>query len=66
MFIVPYISHDINTPPITVFILIEARRASAGMSPSEMVLISPEKTIIVIKTLLTPLYITSFHCCMTY
>ena len=42
-----------NCSPYTVFILIEARRASAGISPSDTVLISGVK-IIVIKTPLTP------------
>ena len=43
----------------TVFILIEARRASAGISPSETCLF-PEKTIIVIETPLTPYILQVF------
>ena len=50
---------------ITVFILIEARRASAGISPSETVLISGENNYCDRNTTY-PLYITSFHCYMTY
>ena len=49
----------------TVFILIEARRASAGISPSETVLIYGENNYCDRNTTY-PLYITSFHCCMTY
>ena len=49
----------------TVFILIEARCASAGISPSEMVLISGENNYCDRNTTY-PLYITSFHCYMTY
>ena len=37
-----------------MFILIETQGASAGISPSETVLIFPEKIIIVIETPLTP------------
>ena len=48
-----------------VFILIEARRASSGISPSEMVLISGENNFCDGNTTY-PLYITSFHCYMTY
>ena len=51
--------------PDTVFILIEARRASAGISPSETVLISGENNYRDRNTTY-PLYITSFHCYMTY
>ena len=50
---------------ITVFILIEARRASAGISPSEMVLISGENNYCDRNTTY-PLYFTSCHCYMTY
>ena len=49
----------------TVFIVIEAQRASAGISPSETVLISRENNYCDRNTTL-PLYITSCHCCMTY
>ena len=49
----------------TVFILIEARCASAGISPSEMVLISGENNYCDRNTTY-PLYIRSFHCYMTY
>ena len=48
-----------------VFILIEARCASAGISPSETVLISGENNYCDRNTTY-PLYITSFHCYMTY
>ena len=47
----------------TVFVLIEARRSSAGISPSETVLISRENNYC---DTTYPLYITSFHCYMTY
>ena len=43
----------------TVFILIEARRASAGISPSETVLISGENNY-VIETPLTPCILQVF------
>ena len=46
-------------------ILIEAWRASAGISPSEMVLISGENNYCDRNTT-DPLYITSFICYMTY
>ena len=49
----------------TVFILIVARRASAGISTSEMVLISGENNYCDRNTTY-PLYITSFQCYMTY
>ena len=49
----------------TVFVPIEARRASAGISPSETVLISRENYYCDINTTY-PLYITSFHCYVTY
>ena len=45
--------------PLTVFILIEARRASAGISPSETVLISGENNYCDRNTTY-PIYITSF------
>ena len=49
----------------TVFIPIEARRASAGISPSETVLISREINYCDRNTTY-PLYITGFHCHRTY
>ena len=49
----------------TMFILIEAQRASAGISPSETVLISRENNYCD-RNITYPLHITSFHCCMTY
>ena len=49
----------------TMFILIEARRASAGISPSETMLICGENNYCDRNTTY-PLYITSYHCYMTY
>ena len=49
----------------TIFILIEARRASAGISPSDTVLISGENNYCDRNTTY-PLYITRFHGYMTY
>ena len=49
----------------TVLILMEARRASVGISPSETVLISKESNYCYRNTTY-PLYITRFHCYMTY
>ena len=49
----------------TVFVLIEAP-ASAGISPSETVLILPAKNNYCDRNTTCPLYITSFHCYMTY
>ena len=45
----------------TVFVPIEARHASTGISPSETVLISRENNYCDRNTTY-PLYITSFHC----
>ena len=61
-----WINININAP-YTMFVPIEARRASAGISPSETVLISRENNYMYCDRNTTyPLYITSFHCYMTY
>ena len=49
----------------TMFILIEAWRASAGIYPSETVLISGENNYCD-RNITYPSYITGFHCYMTY
>ena len=55
---------NLTSKHITVFVPIEARRASAGITPSETVLISRENNCD--RNTTYPLYITSFHCYMTY